>query len=58
MGVDVPQSAVRAVLKEYAKWQRQQEKRHTPEYLKYKYIIYFSTDITLPALYNIHNLHT
>jgi len=41
MGVDVPQSAVRAVLKEHAKWYQQQEKRHTPEYLKNKYIIYF-----------------
>ena len=50
MGVDVPQSGVRAVLKEHAKWQQQQE---TPEYLNYKYIIYFSTDIRLPALYNI-----
>ena len=34
MGVDVPQSAVTAVLKEHAKWQKQLEKRHTSEYLK------------------------
>ena len=27
MGVDVPQSAVTAVLKEHAKWQKQLEKR-------------------------------
>ena len=56
MGVDVPQFAVRAVLKEHAKWHQQQEKRHTPKYLKTKYIIYFSTDITIPTSYHIHNL--
>ena len=34
--MDTPQSAVEAI--EHAKWQKQQEKRHTSEYLKYKLI--------------------
>ena len=38
MGVDTPQSAILAILKEHAKWQKQLQKRHTPEYLKYKSI--------------------
>ena len=36
--MDTPQSAVVAILKEHAKWQKQLEKRHTPEYLKYKLV--------------------
>ena len=38
MGVDTPQSAILAILKEHAKWQKQLQTRHTPEYLKYKSI--------------------
>ena len=36
--MDTPQSAILAILKEHAKWQKQLQKRHTPEYLKYKSI--------------------
>jgi len=36
MGVDVPQSAVAAVMKEHEQWKKQREKRHTENYLKYK----------------------
>ena len=36
--MDTPQSAILAILKEHAKWQKQLQKRHTPEYLKYKAI--------------------
>ena len=47
--MDTPQCAVVAVLKEHAKWQKQQEKRHTSEYLKYKYVNKFEImDIKLP----------
>ena len=38
MGVDVPQDAVVAVLKEHTQWHTQQQKRSTPEYLKYRFI--------------------
>ena len=50
--MDTPQSAVLAILKEYAKWQKQLEKRHTLEYLKYKSInleIIVTTITTLPC---------
>ena len=36
--MDTPQSAILAILKEHAKWQKQLQTRHTPEYLKYKSI--------------------
>ena len=36
--MDAPQSAVVAILKEHAKYQKQFKKRHTPEYLKYKLV--------------------
>ncbi|XP_065913159.1 uncharacterized protein [Dysidea avara] len=36
MGVDVPQSAVTTIMKDHRQWQKQQEKRHTENYLKYK----------------------
>ena len=38
MGVDVPQDAVVAILKEHIQWYRQQQKRSTPEYLNYRFI--------------------
>ena len=38
MGVDIPQAAVVATIKEHTKWHRQQQKRGTPEYLKYRFI--------------------
>ena len=38
MDLDALQSAVVAILKEHAKYQKQFEKRHTPEYLKYKLV--------------------
>jgi len=38
MGVETPKLAVVAVLSVHAKWQKQQEKRHTSEYLIYKLV--------------------
>ena len=38
MGVDVPQDAVVAILREHTQWHRQQHKRSTPNYLKYRVI--------------------
>ena len=39
MGVDVPQAAVVATMKEHLKWHKQQQKRSTSEYLKYRFIM-------------------
>ena len=36
--MDVPQAAVVATLMEHAQWHRQQQKRGTPEYIKYRFI--------------------
>ena len=36
MGVDVPRSAVAAVVKEHSKWHKQRTHRRKPEYPKYR----------------------
>jgi len=39
MGVDVPQGAMVAILKEHTtQWNTQQQKTSTPKYLKYRFI--------------------